>query len=42
MCGKEDSTLVTKEIPLCDGHDIGIVKYGRSFNTRSNEKITSS
>jgi hypothetical protein len=42
MCGKEDPTLVTKEVPLCDGHDIRIVKYGRSFNTRSNEKITSS
>jgi hypothetical protein len=42
MCGKEDPTLAAKEVPLHDGRDIGIVKYGRSFNTRSNEKITSS
>jgi len=41
MCGREDPTLVAKEVPLCGGRDRGVAKYGFSFNTRSHEKIIS-
>jgi hypothetical protein len=40
-CGREDPTLATTEVSLCDSHDRGVIKYGFSFNTRSHKKITS-
>lgn len=40
MCGREDPTLSTTEVPLYGGHDRIIVKYKSSFNTISCWKIT--
>jgi len=40
-CGREDSTLATKKVPLYGYPDRGITKYGCSLNIKSHGKITS-